>query len=62
VVVRVVDAKGQLRLVGGVVASAGVSGVGRPGLRRRRSRLICGSEDDARAVIDHLAGYLAAGR
>jgi putative flavoprotein involved in K+ transport len=27
-------------------------------LRRRRSTFICGIEDDARAVIDHLAGYL----
>jgi hypothetical protein len=27
-------------------------------LRRRRSTFICGIEDDARAVIDHLARHL----
>jgi putative flavoprotein involved in K+ transport len=30
-----------------------------PVLRRRRSTFICGIEDDARDVIDHLHGYLA---
>jgi hypothetical protein len=29
-------------------------------LRRRKSTFMCGIEDDARAVIDHLAQYLAA--
>jgi putative flavoprotein involved in K+ transport len=28
-------------------------------LRRRKSTFICGIEDDAREVIDHLAAYLA---
>jgi putative flavoprotein involved in K+ transport len=28
-------------------------------LRRRRSTFICGIEDDAREVIDHLTRYLA---
>jgi putative flavoprotein involved in K+ transport len=28
-------------------------------LRRRKSTFIYGIEDDAREVIDHLAGYLA---
>jgi putative flavoprotein involved in K+ transport len=31
-------------------------------LRRRRSTFMCGIEDDARAVIDHLARYLAVRR
>ena len=33
---------------------------GLPVLRRRKSTFIYGIEDDAREVIDHLAGYLAA--
>ncbi len=57
--VPVVDAKGQLRHDGGVVDSPGLYALGLPVLRRRRSTFICGIEDDARAVIDHLAGYLA---
>jgi len=31
-------------------------------LRRRRSSFICGVEDDAREVIDHLTRYLAVPR
>jgi putative flavoprotein involved in K+ transport len=57
--VPVVDAKGQLHHEGGVVASPGLYALGLPVLRRRRSTFICGIEDDAREVIDHLAGYLA---
>jgi putative flavoprotein involved in K+ transport len=57
--VPVVDAKGQLRHDGGVVDSPGLYALGLPVLRRRRSTFICGIEDDARAVIDHLARYLA---
>jgi len=57
--VPVVDAKGHLRHDGGVVDSPGLYALGLPVLRRRRSTFICGIEDDARAVIDHLAGYLA---
>jgi len=60
--VPVVDAKGQLRHEGGVVDSPGLYALGLPVLRRRKSTFMCGIEDDARAVIDHLAGYLAAGR
>jgi putative flavoprotein involved in K+ transport len=59
--VPVVDAKGQLRHDGGVVASPGLYALGLPVLRRRRSTFICGIEDDAREVTGHLAGYLAAG-
>jgi putative flavoprotein involved in K+ transport len=58
--VPVVDAKGHLRHEGGVVDSPGLYALGLPVLRRRRSTFICGIEDDARAVTDHLARYLAA--
>ena len=57
--VPVVDEKGHLRHEGGVVDSAGLYALGLPVLRRRKSTFIHGIEDDARDVIDHLAGYLA---
>ena len=57
--VPVVDAKGQLRHEGGVVDSPGLYALGLPVLRRRKSTFICGIEDDAREVIDHLTRYLA---
>jgi putative flavoprotein involved in K+ transport len=57
--VPVVDAKGQLRHEGGVVDSPGMYALGLPVLRRRKSTFIHGIEDDAREVIDHLAGCLA---
>jgi putative flavoprotein involved in K+ transport len=57
--VPVVDAKGQLRHEGGVVDSPGLYALGLPVLRRRKSTFICGIEDDAREVVDHLARYLA---
>jgi len=59
--VPVVDAKGQLRHEGGVVDSPGLYALGLPVLRRRKSTFICGIEDDAREVIDHLARYLGFG-
>jgi putative flavoprotein involved in K+ transport len=58
--VPVVDEKGHLRHEGGVVHSPGLYALGLPVLRRRRSTFICGIEDDAREVTDHLAGYLGA--
>jgi len=59
--VPVVDEKGRLRHEGGVVTeSPGLYALGLPVLRRRKSTFIHGIEDDAREVIDHLAGYLAA--
>jgi putative flavoprotein involved in K+ transport len=58
--VPVLDAKGQLRHEGGVIDSPGLYALGLPVLRRRRSTFICGIEDDAREVIDHLTRYLAA--
>jgi putative flavoprotein involved in K+ transport len=58
--VPVIDEKGHLRHDGGVVTgSPGLYALGLPVLRRRKSTFICGIEDDAREVIDHLAAYLA---
>jgi putative flavoprotein involved in K+ transport len=57
--VPVVDHKGHLRHDGGVVDSPGLYAIGLPVLRRRKSTFIHGAEDDARDVVDHLAGYLA---
>ena len=55
----VLDAKGRLRHEGGVLDAPGLYALGLPMLRRRRSSFINGIEDDARAVIDHLAARLA---
>ena len=52
------DDKGHLLHDGGVVASPGLYALGLPVLRRRKSTFIHGAEDDARDVVDHLAGYL----
>jgi putative flavoprotein involved in K+ transport len=60
--VPVVDAKGQLRHDGGVVDSPGLYALGLPVLRRRKSTFICGIEDDAREVVEHLTRYLAGRR
>jgi putative flavoprotein involved in K+ transport len=57
--VPVVDRKGHLRHDGGVVDAPGLYAIGLPVLRRRKSTFIHGAEDDARDVIEHLAGYLA---
>ena len=57
--VPVVDHKGHLRHVGGVVDAPGLYAIGLPVLRRRRSTFICGAEDDSREVTAHLAAYLA---
>jgi putative flavoprotein involved in K+ transport len=56
--VPVVDPKGHLRHDGGVVDAPGLYAIGLPVLRRRKSTFIHGAEDDARDLIDHLAGYL----
>jgi putative flavoprotein involved in K+ transport len=58
--VPVVDEKGALRHDGGIVESPGMYALGLPVLRRRKSTFIHGIEDDAREVIEHLAGFLAA--
>jgi putative flavoprotein involved in K+ transport len=57
--VPVVDQKGRLRHTGGVVDAPGLYAIGLPVLRRRKSTFIHGAEDDARDIVDHLAGYLA---
>jgi putative flavoprotein involved in K+ transport len=57
--VPVLDRKGHLRHDGGVVDAPGLYAIGLPVLRRRKSTFIHGAEDDARDLIDHLAGYLA---
>ena len=54
----VVDEKGHLRHEGGVVDAPGIYAIGLPVLRRRKSTFICGAEDDARDVTEHLAHYL----
>jgi putative flavoprotein involved in K+ transport len=60
--VPVLDDKGYLRHDGGVVSGApGMYALGLPVLRRRKSSFIHGAEDDARDIVDHLAGYLARG-
>jgi len=58
--VAVVTDKGRLRHTGGVVDSPGLYALALPVLRRRKSTFIYGIDDDAREVIDHLAGHLAA--
>jgi putative flavoprotein involved in K+ transport len=60
--VPVVDRKGHLRHEGGVVEAPGLYAIGLPVLRRRKSTFIVGADDDAREVIEHLAGYLANAR
>ena len=57
-----IDHKGYLRHDGGVVDAPGLYALGLPVLRRRKSSFIYGAEDDARDVVDHLAGYLAGSR
>ena len=54
----VVDEKGHLRHDGGVVEAPGIYAIGLPVLRRRKSTFICGAEDDARELTEHLAHYL----
>jgi putative flavoprotein involved in K+ transport len=58
--VPVVDPKGHLRHDGGAVKSPGLYALGLPVLRRRKSTFILGIENDARDVVNDLAGHLAA--
>jgi putative flavoprotein involved in K+ transport len=57
--VPVLDDKGRLRHDGGVVDAPGLYALGLPVLRRRKSSFICGAEDDARDIVEHLVGYLS---
>ena len=55
------DHRGRLRHDGGVVSGApGLYRIGLNFLRRRKSSFIHGSDDDARELVDHLAGHLGA--
>ncbi len=57
--VPVLDRKGEIRHDGGVVRDApGLYRIGLTFLRRRKSSFICGSEDDATDLVEHLAGHL----
>jgi putative flavoprotein involved in K+ transport len=61
--VPVVDRKGHLQHRAGVIEdSPGLYVLGLPVLRRRKSSFICGAEDDARAVIEHLGDFLQRSR
>jgi putative flavoprotein involved in K+ transport len=60
--VPVIDEKGHLRHTGGIVDAPGMYALGLPVLRRRKSSFIHGAEDDARELVEHLAGYLAGSR
>lgn len=55
--VPVFDARGRLRHHGGVVAP-GLYALGLPLLRRRKSGVIHGADDDARELGEHLAAWL----
>ncbi|MEV4516941.1 NAD(P)-binding domain-containing protein [Dactylosporangium sp. NPDC049525] len=57
--VPVLDPKGRLDHDGGVLASPGLYALGLPVLRRRKSTFIHGISDDARDIVEHLAGHLA---
>ncbi len=57
--VPVLDTRGRLRHQGGVVAAPGLYAMGLPFLRRRKSSLIHGADDDARELADHLTRWLA---
>ncbi|MEO8701308.1 MAG: NAD(P)/FAD-dependent oxidoreductase [Kofleriaceae bacterium] len=56
---QVIDRKGKLRHVGGVVDSPGMYLLGETFLRRRKSSFIHGAGDDAQDLSEHLAAYLA---
>lgn len=58
--VPVLDYKGKIKHVGGVVDSPGMYLLGETFLRRRKSSFIHGAGDDARDLAAHLAAYLDA--
>jgi len=57
--VKALDRKGRIRHDGGKGILPGLYVIGLPFLRRRKSSFIHGAEDDARDLVDHLAGWLA---
>jgi putative flavoprotein involved in K+ transport len=60
--VPVLDRKGRLRHDGGVVDAPGLYVIGLPFLRRRKSSLITGADDDAHDLSAFLASYLDTAR
>jgi putative flavoprotein involved in K+ transport len=56
--IPVIDAKGAVRHVGGVTHVPGLYVMGSTFLRRRKSTLIVGADDDARDISTHLCEYL----
>ncbi|MGI9628871.1 MAG: pyridine nucleotide-disulfide oxidoreductase, partial [Longimicrobiales bacterium] len=58
--VPVLDRKGRLRHDGGVVDAPGLYVMGLPFMRTRRSSLIDGAGEDARALCNHLVSGLDA--
>jgi putative flavoprotein involved in K+ transport len=56
---KALDRKGRIRHDGGAGAIPGLYVIGLPFLRRRKSTFIHGAGDDARDIVDHLAGWLA---
>jgi putative flavoprotein involved in K+ transport len=56
--IPVLDAKGAVRHVGGVTPVPGLYVMGTTFVRRRKSTLIAGTNDDARDLSTHLCGYL----
>lgn len=56
--VPILDRKGGIKHDGVVTDAPGMYVIGLPVLRRRKSSFIHGSEDDARDITSHLAGFL----
>jgi putative flavoprotein involved in K+ transport len=57
--VPVLDARGEIRHEGGVTPIPGLYVLGLQFLRRRKSSWIDGVGEDARELVDHLAGHLS---
>lgn len=57
--VPVLDARGEIRHEGGVTPVPGLYVLGLQFLRRRKSSWIDGVGDDARELVEHLAGHLS---
>jgi putative flavoprotein involved in K+ transport len=58
----VLDARGELRHEGGITAAPGLYVLGLQFLRRRKSSWIDGVGEDARVLVEHLAGRLSGRR
>ena len=60
--IPVLDRKGRVRHDGGIADSPGLYIIGLPFLRRRKSSLIHGTEDDAMDISEHLLKFLKSRR